>query len=194
MFQIKFLFLLFISYFLLSCSSTPKSSNEKMSENQNIETAKINTQLGIAYLDQGNVFRAKQKLLLALDEAPQIPETWYSMAYFYETTGNNKLANKYYLKSVEIAPKRGDVQNNYGTYLCRVGDYKESIQHFLLAAQDTNYLDTASAYENAGLCALKIPNRHQAIAYFKRAIAEDPNRTMAVNELAKLEHIRNKNV
>jgi type IV pilus assembly protein PilF len=187
MFQIKLVFVLFVGCFLMSCSSTQKFSNDKMTEKQKIDTAKINTQLGIAYLEQGSVFRAKQKLLLALEEAPQIPETWYSMAYFYETTGNNAQANKYYLKSIQIAPKRGDVQNNYGTYLCRIGNYKDSIQHFLLAAEDTNYLDTASAYENAGLCALKIPNRRQAMAYFKRAVAGDPNRAMAATELAKLE-------
>lgn len=164
-----------------------QSSSDQKDENKKIATAKINTQLGITYLEQNDVSRAKQKLLLALDEAPNIPETWYSMAYFLEITGDKAEASKYYLKSVEMAPSRGDVQNNYGTYLCRAGDYKGSIRHFLLAAKDPAYLDTASAYENAAFCAMKIPDNHLAIAYFKRAIAQDPRHSAAATELAKLE-------
>ena len=160
--------------------------SEKNDNQQKIATAKINIQLGMDYLQQNNVFRAKQKLILALDEAPAIPETWYAMAYYFETTGNNEEAQRCYLKSIAIAPDRGDVQNNYGTYLCRTGHYKESIKHFLFAAQNPQYLDTASAYENAGFCALKIPDRNLATDYFNKAVAEDPKRLMAQQELKKL--------
>src|SRR5947207_10698213 len=100
--------------------------------------------------------------------------------------GDKKLANHYYLKSVELAPSRGDIQNNYGTYLCRSGHYQAAIAHFEQAVHDVNYLDMASAYENAGLCALKIPNKVLAKKYFKLAVTMDPNRTGAAQQLAKL--------
>jgi type IV pilus assembly protein PilF len=156
------------------------------SDDQKVSTAKINIQLGVHYLQENNVFRAKQKLILALNQAPNIPETWYTMAYYFEITGNNEEAQRYYLKSIAIAPERGDVQNNYGTYLCRMGRYKESIKYFLLAAENPQYLDTASAYENAGFCALKIPDRNLAIKYFNKAVIEDPKRLVSQQELKKL--------
>ena len=171
----------------LSSCDTMKTQNDKFDEQQKIATAKINTQLGIAYLQQGDVQRAKQKLLLAMKEAPKIPETWYSMAYYLEATGNKTEAQNYYLKSITIAPKDGASHNNYGTFLCREGQYQASIQQFMLAAQDPNYLDNAAAYENAGLCATKIPDRKLAMAYFERALEQDPGRAISAEELKKLQ-------
>lgn len=110
------------------------------------------------------------------------------MGYFLETTGNKSDARTYYLRSVEIAPTRGDVQNNYGTFLCRSGDYKAAIQHFMLATKDKDYLDPADAYENAGMCALKMPNYRLARKYLNSALAEDPTRPNALIGLAELDY------
>lgn len=171
---------------LISCS-TMKPAKDDDTE-MRIKTSKINTQLGIAYLERHNIQRAKQKLLMALDQAPETPEPWYAMGYFLEATGNKADARTYYLRSVEIAPTRGDVQNNYGTFLCRTGDYKAAIQHFMLATKDKDYLDPADAYENAGMCALKMPNYRLARKYLTSALAEDPSRPNALIGLAELDY------
>jgi type IV pilus assembly protein PilF len=183
------LFLIFLFCSLSACSAMRSASNETAAENtKKIATAKINTQLGIAYLEQHHIQRAKRKLLTALDEAPTIPDTWYSMGYFLEVTGDKEEARKYYEKALSLAPKRGDVQNNFGTYLCRAGQYQTAIQHFELAVKDINYVDTAAAYENAGLCALKIPDKQLALHYFNRAIGQDPERSTVYLELAELNY------
>lgn len=170
---------------LSSCSTNKVPTQEEQTKTK---TAKINAQLGIAYLEQNNIQRAKQKLLLALDQAPNIPETWYSMAYFFEATGNADEAKQYYLKAIEVAPKRGDAHNNYGTFLCRNGEYKTSVHHFLVAVQDRAYLDPADAYENAGICAAKIPDNERAAFYFQQALSEDPSRPVSSIKLAELEY------
>lgn len=177
---------------IASCKTTQSSSdgdadNTRNTEQTRINTAKINAQLGLAYLEQKNVQRAKQKLLLALRQNPDIPETWYSMAYFLEATGNKDEARKYYLKSVEIAPARGDAQNNYGTFLCRSGQYRESIKHFMLAAKAPEYLDPAAAYENAGLCSMEMKSYKQAVVYFNQALLKDPARTLSLLKLAEVD-------
>jgi type IV pilus assembly protein PilF len=163
------------------------STSNQSVQRAKADTAKINAQLGIAYLEQKNVQRAKQKLLLALKQDPTIPEPWYSMAYFLEATGNSVEAQKYYLRAVEVAPGRGDAQNNYGTFLCRSGQYKESIKHFMVAANTSDYLDPAAAYENAGLCAMKIPAYKQAAEYFNQALLKDPARTLSLLKLADVD-------
>jgi type IV pilus assembly protein PilF len=121
-----------------------------------------------------------------------MPEAWYSMGYLLESTGNREQARKHYMKALDLAPGRGDVLNNYGTFLCRSGDYKNAIQHFLKAVHDPQYLQPASAYENAGLCALKIPDPEKAMLYFNKAIAEDYNRSTALLELAELNYNQGK--
>lgn len=174
-----------MSVLLAACATNQKSQNgEGDDEARSIKTAKINSQLGMAYLERHDFQRAKQKLLLAINEAPNIPEPWYAMGYFQETTGNPRAANDYYLKAVKIAPERGDVQNNYGTFLCRNGRYNESITHFVLAAKDPNYLNPADAYENAGFCSMKIPNYPQAAQFFRYALSQDPARPLSRFELA----------
>jgi len=172
---------------LIACAST-KSPEENNEAEQSVKTAKINAQLGMAYLEIGNIHRAKQKLLLALQENSTIPEPWYSMGFFMEKTGNKEEAQKYYLKAVQIAPNRGDSHNNYGTFLCRNGHYSESIQHFLMAVKDASYLDSAGAYENAGTCAMKMHDNQQAKAYFKQALVEDPERESALYKMAELNY------
>lgn len=185
-----------LSFFLLSvplvaCKSTTnlEHTEERMSsENEPprsmAEVARINANLGLAYLEQKNVQRAKQKLLLALNQGPNIPEPWYSMAYFHEATGNIDEASKYYSKAVEIAPDRGDAQNNYGTFLCRNGHYQDSITHFMIAAKAPTYLDPAAAYENAGLCSMKAKEYKHAANYFTQALLKDPARKISMLNLA----------
>lgn len=169
----------------MSCQTSQTSNTE---ETKKTTVAQINTRLGMAYLERHDIQRAKQKFLMALDQAPHIPDTWYSMAYFLESTGNKEQAKTYYEKAVALAPKRGDALNNYGTFLCRSGEYQAAVGYFVKATQDQKYLEQASAYENAGLCSMKIPDTKSAMAYFKRALAEDPRRATSLIELSELNY------
>jgi type IV pilus assembly protein PilF len=159
---------------LTACHTMPNATTKAADDKKN-KSALINTQLGITYLQRHQVQLAKQKLLLALREAPNIPETWYAMAFYLEVTGDNTQANQYYLKALSLSPDNGEAHNNYGTFLCRSGNYNGAIAQFMAAVQDNNYLDTSSAYENAGLCAMKIPDRKLAMSYFNKALVQDPN-------------------
>ena len=166
---------------LFGCKSIPDN------ENPNTEkAAKINSRLGMAYLERHDVQRAKSKFLLALEQAPKLPEMWYSMAYFLEATGNKESANQYYLKAIALAPRRGDVLNNYGTFLCRNGKNNQAIAYFLKATRDSQYLDIAGAYENAGLCSEKAKQNRVAKTFFIKALAEDGRRPTSLIELAEL--------
>jgi type IV pilus assembly protein PilF len=181
---------------LVSCQSTtaredaPKDQAKDMDSSPprpKSDIAKINAQLGMAYLEQKDVQRAKTKLLMALKQGPDVPEPWYSMAYFLEATGDKVEARKYYQKAIEVAPKRGDAHNNYGTFLCRDGHYQESINQFMQAVTAPDYLDTAAAYENAGLCSLQTKKYDQAKSFFKQALQKDPARSVPLLKLAAIE-------
>ena len=175
----------FLGVFLTACQTF--SSSEKKHDRK-ATAANINIQLGMAYLEKHEIRRAKQKFLLALHEAPQLPEAWYSLAYFFEVTGDTLRAERCYLHSIELAPNRGDTNNNYGTFLCRTHHYSAAIQRFLAATQDVEYLDTAAAYENAGLCAELIPSPALAKRYFTEALKQDPHRPLALLSMAELNY------
>jgi type IV pilus assembly protein PilF len=147
--------------------------------------------LGLAYLSQENMVLAKKKLLQALTQNPLSASVNSSMAYFMEKTGDNKLAEGYYRRAMLLAPKKGEELNNYGAYLCRNGYYQKAEEYFMLAVNDVNYVDTAAAYENAGLCALSIPSIKRAIGHFKKALAQDPSRKRPLQEIVRLELMKN---
>lgn len=176
-------------FFLLSgCASNQTAQSSASANTNNISAADINAQLGIAYLGRGDVGRAKEKLLLAQSQAPNNPVVWYAMGYFNEKTGDMAQANRNYLKAIKIAPNDGSAQNNYGTFLCRHGQYQPAISHFMIAIKDPNYLPVGEAYENAGLCALKIPNQALAQQYFIKALQYNPRLPKSLIHMAEMSY------
>lgn len=167
------------------CVTTSTTPNE-ISNTGSTQAADANIQLAMNYLESNKMEDAKQKLLAALKIAPNYPASWYSMAYYYQVTGDNQRANQYYLHALALAPNSGDTNNNYGTFLCQTGQTQAAINRFIIAAQDSNYVDTAAAYENAGLCALRIPNLKLAQIYFTQAVTQDPSRVTSLTDLAAI--------
>lgn len=151
------------------------------------KAATFNVQLGLGYLKQGDRPRAKKKLLTALKQEPTSADVNAALAYYFEQTNEVAEAKKFYLKALEFSSNSGAQLNNYGTFLCRQANYKEAEHYFLRAVKDEQYVNTAGAYENAGLCALAIPDNEKARLYFTRAINQDPARRVSLYELVKLE-------
>lgn len=182
--RIRALLLLVISGVLAGCVTTSSYDGEPSPNKK--EAADANIALGMDSLQKGDVQAAKQKLLAAVKVSPKYPAGWYTLAYYYQATGDDDKANQYYVHALNLAPNSGDTNNNYGTFLCQTGQYQQAISRFMTAAQDPNYIDTAAAYENAGLCALRIPDLKQAKYYFVKAIEQDPSRATSLTDLAAI--------
>ncbi|OJA00814.1 type IV pilus biogenesis/stability protein PilW [Rickettsiella grylli] len=168
---------------LTACSIFSRPNNQLP-----VSASDANVQLGLAYLNHGDVQRAHQKLLLAEEQAPRSLQAQGAMGYFLESTGNFSSADAYYRRAIALNPKSGAAQNNYGTFLCRRGRYSQADQHFLLALQDPSYLNAAQVNENAGLCAMQIPNTKKAIGYFMKAISQDPKLALSWLELGRINY------
>ncbi|MDF1797091.1 MAG: type IV pilus biogenesis/stability protein PilW [Coxiellaceae bacterium] len=169
----------------LSGCVTTNESKQALSTT-NYETSTSNIQLGVAYLDKGESALAKQKFMAALQASPELPASWYAMAYYHEVTGKEGLADQEFRKAIDLAPDSGETHNNYGTFLCRNGKYKQAIKQFNLAVSKPRYTQDGSAYENAGICALQIPDKTEAMHYFQKALLNDPNLPNALLHLGQL--------
>lgn len=180
---------------LLACShSAKKDKEEEAQRSANLydlpdtvdyqKAARINIELGLNYLKQEQSARAKAKLLRAKKLAPQLPEVHYSYGYFLEHVGEIENAEKEYLKALALNPKGGNEHNNYGTFLCRQHHYRQAEKEFLKAIEDSNYMNTAEALENAGLCVLQVPDIAKATEYFEKALRYEANRPNSLLELA----------
>lgn len=151
-----------------------------------IRASQLNIELGMAYLNQGQVARAKTKLLHAVELAPELPEAHSNLAYLWQTLGEDKEAEKSYQKAIALAEKKGAFYNNYGAFLCQRARYREAEEVLTLAMNDKTYANMAEVYENAGFCALQAGQADKAEQYFTRAIQQNPRRVRAMLELAEL--------
>lgn len=155
------------------------------------KAALLNVEMGEKYLAQGQIARAKQKFIHALELKPKMSEAHSSLGYFYETVGDTKLAEEHYKLAIKYAEgSSGRYHNNYGTYLCRQKRLKEADAAFNRAIKDKLYVKTSEAYENAGLCALQY-DEAKAYEYLQTAVRYDPQRSKASLELARIELARN---
>lgn len=171
---------------VVACQPNLQTQDNLNHENYR-KAAMYNTELGLAYLKQGDRARAKRKLLTALKQDPHSPKVHASLAYFMEQSGEDKEAILHYKKAVLLAPKDGAQLNNYGAFLCRRGQYLEAENYFIKASKDVQYDNTAAALENAGLCAMAIPDFKKAKYYFIKTLKQDPTRKKALYELVKIE-------
>lgn len=181
---------------LFGCGESQKKPKQNtnpnplvVGEDKEIEYSKAalaNVELGLGYLAQGQVARAKTKITHALKLAPSLAECHSAMAFFLEKVGDAKEAEKSHKKAVKYSKSTGAVYNNYGGFLCRQGRFEEADNAFQSSFSDKNYSRTAEVYENAGICAMKWQEVEKAQNYFTNAIRHDPKRSTALLELAQL--------
>lgn len=184
----------FVSLSLISAASIALTACATTSENKrdksyiDNEAAIANVQMGIAYLNKNDTVLAKRKFTKAIQEAPNLPASWYAMAYYNEVTGKLKQADQQYRKAIAVAPDSGEAHNNYGTFLCRHGKYRQAIAQFDQAVEEPSYMQDGAAYENAGICALQVPDKKMAYHYFQQALLNDPNLSNALLHLGELSY------
>ena len=185
--KLLFSLLILTAILLQSCQHNDFKEEEVSNPKTNLsKAATYNVQLGLGYLKQGDRPRAKRKLLTAIKQAPNSPDVNSAMAYYFEQSNEMEKAKKYYLKAIDLSSSSGAQLNNYGTFLCRIGDYTHAEPYFLKAVKDEQYIHTSGAYENAGLCALEVPDVAKAKQYFTLALNHDPSRRESLLELVKL--------
>jgi type IV pilus assembly protein PilF len=164
---------------LAACGSQPRHGSTE-------SPAEINAQLGLRYMQQGDYDVALEKLKRALAENPSLPSAHHYIAELYKNIKNYELAEEHYRKAMALAPNDPAIQNNYGVFLCDRQRYPEAEERFVKAARMKDYQHPDEAYENAGLCALRIPDKGKAEKYFREALNANPLLAPALLEMSAL--------
>ncbi|MEO7558136.1 MAG: type IV pilus biogenesis/stability protein PilW [Gammaproteobacteria bacterium] len=159
---------------LSACSTTDEISSDTNPGDRSDTLAETNVKLGVGYLQQGRSDLALTKLQRALELNPNLPGAHNAIAIVYDRLGELDKAEQHYLKAINLAPKDSNAHNNYGTFLCKRNELDKAEKQFLQALENPLYETPALAYENAGLCALRVPNTIKAEKYFRSALQIDP--------------------
>lgn len=147
-----------ITLFLLAaCSSIPETVSE--TEFNRSEAVKARINLALAYLEQNDFPKAKQNIDKALAHDPNDYLPHSVLAYYYQQTADAQNAEKAYQQALKLSQNRPDVRNNYGTFLCKQGQFQQAYQQFEQAvASPKPYYHQADSLENIILCAKTEPN------------------------------------
>ena len=156
---------------LSSCTGTGQSTDTSNSRAR--DQAEINTSLGREYMNRGNFEIALEKLKKAVNADPSYAPGHTVLAVLYEQIREMELAEKHYRKAVLIAPENGDVNNNYGVFLCQSGRAADAAPYFVKAIDDPFYRTPAIAFANAGSCELQAGNLDKAESFLRQSLEYD---------------------
>ena len=180
--------------FLTACQSNGGVRVRDSKAEKRQDAAQIRVELGQRYMQQGKLELALENLQKALQYDDNYADAHTVIAVLYERIGNVEEAGKHYKRAVELAPKSGDTNNNYGQFLCAEGRYDEAQKYYAQAMRDPFYKTPAVLYANAGVClvdhggGLRLDD---AQLDFRRALEVDPNNALALYYLAKLLYLKN---
>jgi type IV pilus assembly protein PilF len=157
------------------------------------EAARLNLELGIGYLRQGDLGAARTKLDRAIEEDPELVTAYTVLGIVYERLGDTAGAEKNYRRAVSLAPDNPDAVNALAVYLCRDKDSKgEALELFDRALEiplSETYSNKAMLNTNAGVCA-KRTDLALAENYLRAALATDANFADALLQLADVAYQR----
>ena len=148
--------------------------------------AMTHVQLGIGYLQQGKPELALEKLKKALDIKDDFAPAHNAIALVYEKLQKFDEADDHYQEAIDLAPGDGGMYNNYGVFLCKHGRLKQAEENFIKALKTPRYNTPELAYENAGSCALQIPDIEKAENYLTNALERNPELPNALYNMAQV--------
>lgn len=166
---------------LSACNTTPHNTAGRSDT-----LAETYVKLGVGYMQQGKQELALTKLQRALELDPGLAGAHNVIAVLYTQRGELDLADQHYQRALSLDPDDAETYNNYGTLLCRRNELAKAERHFLVALDDPSYDTPALAYENAGVCALGVPDPVKAEGYFRSALQLNPSLPKTLYHMALL--------
>lgn len=179
------LVILGLSALAAGCASTPPAARDEPTRAET--AAAYNLQLGVAYLQQGNLALAKEKLDRAMQQNPREATVHGALALLNEKLGNVADADRYYRSALRLAPRNPDLTNNYAVFLCRTDRVEEGVRRFAEAARNPLYRTPWRAYANAGVCLRGAKRYDEAASNLQQAQRLRPDDAETAFQLGELE-------
>lgn len=169
---------------LAGCAASQSKPDSAASVVRN--AAEVNTSLGREYMSRGQYEVALEKLRKAVSADPKYAPAHTMLAVLYEQISETELAERHYRKAVNIQPSNGDVNNNYGAFLCKQGKNASAQKHFATALDDPFYRTPQVAYANAGACELQEGNLDKAEGFLRKSLEFDAEFPEALLPMASI--------
>jgi len=135
--------------------------------------ARAYTNLGMGYLNQGQINRSLQNFQKALKARPSYAEALHGTALALQQQGEFDLSEKYFKKALQTRGNETAVRNNYAAFLFGQNRYDEALEQLKIASKDIYYSDRALIFANLGYVSIKLEQADKALGYFQQALVLD---------------------
>lgn len=150
------------------------------------ERARVHTDLGAQYYASGIIGVALDEFNIAAANEPRYVPAQYMLGLVYMELKDDALAQKHFMRALELDSRNSEARNNYGWFLCQRGKVEDSIKQFMEALKNPLYETPDKPYVNAGICSLKRQDDKGAEEFFLKALKLNPNQPQALLALAGL--------
>jgi type IV pilus assembly protein PilF len=171
--------LFMLSTFIWGCAA--------QSNIQQNHSADARIALGLAYLEQGNLTKARDNLFKAQIYAPTYLPTMLSLAHYYTLVNNLEKSESIYQQALSLYTQDADLFNNYGVFLCKQHRFEEADHYLTQATSISGYSKIAESFENAALCSLANKEAEKAQHYLLLGRAYAPHNIKILAELTKID-------
>lgn len=172
----KLTLIFFISLNLIFCASPQKKFEEARTKDPQYQY-----NMGLFFLNQGNVDEALKHLNRALTLNPRYDLALYALGLAHSMNGNFEESVKYLQNCLKINPTLSDAHNILGSVYQEMGLIDQAEREFRIALSDKNYKSRDNSYYNlARLCVTK-DKLQEALDYVEKALEINSRMAMAYN-------------
>jgi type IV pilus assembly protein PilF len=150
--------------------------------------ARSHTDLAAAYYQRGNLGVALEELRIATTADPSYAPAHNLLGLVHMDLREESLAAESFQRALSLAPNDGDINHNYGLFLCHTKREPDSIKYFMQAIKNPLYSTPARSYSAAGVCTLRTGQPKEAEEYFVRALRLQPDDPQALINLGQIRY------
>lgn len=138
------------------------------------DRAKLHTDLGMAYLSEGQLTTAFDEARIAINVDASYAPARNLMGLTLMQMQDSPRAEEQFQQALRLAPDDAEINGNMGWFLCQTGREAASFAYFEAAARNPLYATPARPLINASLCASRIKDFKRAEEYVNSALRRDP--------------------
>ena len=152
----------------------------------------VYVKLAIAYMQDGQLDVAMQKIMQGIDVEPDNGEAYNVLALLYQRLGETRLAEENFKHAARLEPRNPYIRNAYGSFLCGQKRFDDADKQFRDALANPLYRTPEIALTNAGICAKQKGDPAAAEEYLRRALERQPLFPQALFQMAQLSYEQGK--
>lgn len=174
--RFKFVIIFSICLNLILCASPQKKAEQK-----NEKDPHYHYNMGLFYLNNGELDNAIQHLKKSLTLNPKYSLSLSALGLAYSMKGNLEESVKYFQKCLEVNPKFAEAHNYLGAVYQEMGFIDKSAEEYRAALSDENYKSKELPYYNLARLYLIQDKLEEALGYIEKSIELNKRLAMAHN-------------